>query len=472
MAAPPIMLSEVLVATGARIHGDLAHGVSFRWIERDSRVLQQGDLFIALLGEQFDGHAFVGDVASKGATAALVTAGWASDHADEAQLPLLIVDDPASALQEIARRRRRERELTVIGITGSIGKTSTKEVVAAVVGQKWRTYRSAGNLNSEIGLPLCLLEIGEDIEAAVLEMGGAYAFGELALLASIALPRIAVVTNVHPVHLERMGSIANIATTKAELIQSLPANGIAVLNGDDPWVLGMAELAPGEVITYGLSPTNDIWASDIETEGLLGTTFTLHLGGETYHVRVPLIGGHAPFLALPAIAVGHALGMHVSEMLPGFEDPTIQVRLLVQDGPNSSVLIDDTYNASAPSVISALDLLDEVADGRRIAVLGDMRELGDETEEQHRMVGRRAAEIVDELITFGPLARLIAEEAELAARESGTRLRRVRAFALDEREALIAFLQREPAAGDVVLLKGSRGLEMERIVAALQTTQR
>jgi UDP-N-acetylmuramoyl-tripeptide--D-alanyl-D-alanine ligase len=468
LKTPPIMLSEVLVATGADLIGKLAHDTAFRWIERDSRVLQPGDLFIAVKGEQFDGHQFVGEAAARGATAALVSTAWAEAHGGGVALPLLVVPDPVGALQELARRRRSERDLTVVGITGSIGKTSTKEVVAAILGQKFETYRSPGNLNSEIGLPLSILEIAADAEAAVLEMGGAYAFGELGLLASIAMPRIAVVTNVHPVHLERMGSIENIAQTKAELIESLPADGVAVLNGDDPRVLAMAELAPGDVLTYGLAPTNDLWASDVQTEGLRGSTFTLHLNGETFHVRMPLVGGHAPFLALPAIAVGHALGMHVSEMLPGFDDPTIQVRLLVLDGPNGSMMIDDTYNASAPSVLSALGLLDEIADGRRIAVLGDMRELGSESEEQHRLVGRRASEVVDELITFGPLAQLIAEEAALAQAETDTRLERIRSFSLDERDALISFLQDEPEEGDVLLLKGSRGLEMERIVAALQ----
>jgi UDP-N-acetylmuramoyl-tripeptide--D-alanyl-D-alanine ligase len=192
------------------------------------------------------------------------------------------------------------------------------------------------------------------------------------------------------------------------------------------------------------------------------------MDGDTFHVRVPLVGGHAPFLAMPAIAVGRAMGMHISDMLPGFDDPTIQVRLLVLDGPNGSMMIDDTYNASAPSVLSALGLLEEIADGRRIAVLGDMRELGEESEEQHRMVGRRAAEVVDELVTYGPLAELIADEAGRWQDEADARLQRIRSFALDERDALISYLRDEPEEGDVVLLKGSRGLEMERIVAALQ----
>jgi UDP-N-acetylmuramoyl-tripeptide--D-alanyl-D-alanine ligase len=187
------------------------------------------------------------------------------------------------------------------------------------------------------------------------------------------------------------------------------------------------------------------------------------------HVKIPLIGAHAVQLALAGFAVGCAVGMHISEMLPGFDDPEIQVRLLVLDGPNGSMLIDDTYNASAPSVLSALGLLDEIAPGRRIAVLGDMRELGEESETQHRVVGRRAAEVVDELITFGPLAQLIADAAVLAQQEEvEARVERVRSFAIDERDALIAYLRQESAEGDVVLLKGSRGLEMERIVAALQ----
>ena len=468
MSPPPISLREITTATGADVRGDLAAETEFRWIERDSRTLQVGDLFLAVRGERYDGHDFVSDAARKGAAGALVSSSWAETARSEDTIPLLVVDDPVVALQQVARARRLQSDMTVVGITGSIGKTSTKEVVAAIIAQKYKTYRSVGNLNSEIGLPLCLLDMEPDTEAAVLEMGGAYAFGELALLADIARPQIAVVTNVHPVHLERMGSIENIALTKAELVESLPADGIAVLNGDDPRVLAMADVAPGEVITYGLTPTNDVWASGFQSHGLRGSTFRLHIDGETFHVRVPLVGGHAPYLALPALAVGHALGMHVSDMLPGFDDPTIQVRLLVIDGPNGSLMIDDTYNASGPSVLSALGLLDEVAAGRRIAVLGDMRELGEESESQHRMVGRKAAEVVDELITYGPLATIIAEEATLATTDSDTRVSTIRSFSLNERDALVAYLQSEPGEGDVMLLKGSRGLKMEDIVSALR----
>jgi UDP-N-acetylmuramoyl-tripeptide--D-alanyl-D-alanine ligase len=467
MPGSPIPLSEVLVATGAQIRGRIAHDIRFRWIERNSQAVQTGDLFIAVAGERFDGHQFIADAADHGAAAALVSRTW-SDAKPEQTIPMLVVDDPVAALQQVAAYRRQSLDLTVIGITGSIGKTSTKEVVASVVGQKGRTYRSPGNMNSEIGLPLSLLEVAPDDEYGVFEMGGAYAFGELALLADIAMPEVGVVTNIHPVHLERMGTIENIALTKRELVEALPKSGLAVLNGDDSRVLDMADHAKCEVVTYGLAPTNDVWASDVQTHGMRGTSFRLHAGGEALNLRIPLIGRHAPYLALPAIAIGRWLGLHISEIVPGFDDPASQVRLLVLEGPNGSTMIDDTYNASAPSVLSALDLLEEMAPGRRIAVLGDMRELGEESEGQHRLVGRRATEVVDLLITFGPLAVMIADEASRRSRETGGRLNEVRSFDTDQRDELTAYVDQIAVPGDTVLLKGSRGLEMERIVAALE----
>lgn len=466
---PPVRLSEIVATSDVRLFGSLPELTEFGWVERHSKSVQPGDLFIAVEGERFDGHQFVVDAAEQGAAAALVRAPWAAEHHRSLGIPLLGVDDPVRALQRLAGRRRDELGVKVVGITGSIGKTSTKEIVAAVLGQRFRTYRSPGNMNSEIGLPLSLLEIEAGAEVAVLEMGGAYAMGELTLLSGIAKPDIAIVTNVHPVHLERMGSIEAIARTKAELVEALPPHGIAILNGDNLRVRAMAASAPGRVITYGLQSDNEIWADRVETDGLNGSTFRLHLAGETLHIKVPLVGGHAVELALAGIAAGHALGMHISEMLPGFEDVGIQVRLLVAPGPNGSSIIDDTYNASAPSVLSALGLLGEIPAGRRIAVLGDMRELGDHTEAQHRVVGRRAAEIADLLVTFGDLARIIADEARSAAAEVDGGGVHVTSFALDQRDDLVAFLLRELQVGDIALLKGSRGLHMEDIVEVLRS---
>jgi len=469
MNPQPIPLAEVASATGAEVRGALPPRTVFRWVERDSRTLWPGDLFLAVRGEVHDGHDFVRLAAGRGATAAMVAREWADAHLDE-PLPLLVVDEPVAALQRLASARRSAMDLTVVGVTGSIGKTSTKEVIAAILGQRFKTYRSPGNLNSEIGLPLSILEIEPDTEAAVLEMGGAYAFGELALLAEIARPSIAVVTNVHPVHLERMGTLENIAITKAELVQALPPDGVAVLNGDDGRVRAMADLAPGRVITYGLGERNDVRADRVQTHGLRGSTFRLYLDGEALNVAVPLVGSHAVELALAAIAVGSALGMHISEMLPGFDDPETQVRLLVTPGPNGSMMIDDTYNASTPSVLSALGLLAEMSPGRRIAVLGDMREMGDVSAEEHRLVGRRSAEVADVVVTYGELARVIAQEAAVASAEPDGRDLAVTSFGLDERDELLDHLRGELGEGDIVLLKGSRGLRMEEFVLALQTT--
>ena len=464
----PLALSHVLAATGAELRGELAPETTFARIERDARKVQPGDCFIAVRGERFDGHSFVADAAAAGATAALVSRAW-TDTQPEAPLPLLVVDDPVTALQQLAAWWRGQLpDLLVVGITGSVGKTSTKEVVASVLGRAMAVYRSPGNLNTEIGLPLSLLEVTPDHRAAVLEMGGAYAFGEIRLLCGIAKPTIGIVTNIHPVHLERMGTIEAIAETKAELVDAIPEGGWAVLNGDDPRVRAMAPRSGGQVLFYGLEPDNDVRATEVDSEGLEGVSFWLHLGGESNRVRIPLIGGHAVELALAAIAVGHIAGMALPDMLLGLTEPGVQIRLLVMPGPNGAQLIDDTYNASTPSMLSALGLLEAMNPQRAIAVLGDMRELGELSEREHVAVGRRAGEVADLVVTYGELARTMASEAATTDGRFDIGPPDVKSFGLEEREELIDYLLHELRAGDVVLLKGSRGLEMEGIVEALR----
>jgi len=462
-----VFLSEFLRLGGVEVRGDLDPATQFPRIAFHSRRGVENALFIALQGEQVDGHEFVGDAAEHGAAAALVSRAWADAHPDYPN-PLLVVDDPVSKLQELARARRALLpEMLVVGITGSVGKTSTKEIVASVLSRRFRTFRNPGNLNSEIGLPLAMLEVPPDTEVGVFEMAGAWVLGELALIADIAKPKIGVVVNVHPVHLERMGTIEAIAQSKAELVEALPEDGVAVLNGDDPLVRAMASKTKARVLTYGLDRRNDISVSGLTTLGLEGSEFWVHIEGQRYYIKVPMIGGHAVELALAAIAVGHALGMHISEVLPGFADASTQIRLIVIAGPNGSRIIDDTYNASTPSVLSALSLLEEVGEGRKIAVLGDMRELGEVSEIEHRKVGRRVADVVDLLFTFGDLARIIGEEARATAAIDGRDLP-VESFGADEIDALIARLEAVLQDKDMLLLKGSRGLEMERIVAALR----
>ena len=468
----PLSLENILTGTGAVMRGEIPAETVFAKIERDSRQAQPGDLFIAVRGERFDGHDFVSNAAAAGAAAALVSRDWADAHLDAA-LPLLVVEDPLAALQRMAAWwRARLEDLLVVGITGSVGKTSTKETVASVLERSLPTYRSAGNLNSEIGLPLSLLEVTPEHGAAVLEMGGAYALGEIRLLAEIAQPRIGVVTNVHPVHLERMGAIEAIAETKAELVDAIPENGWAILNGDDPRVRAMAGRCRGRVLFYGLDQGNDVRATEVESEGLGGTSFWLHVGEESNRVKVPLIGGHAVELALAAIAVGQAIGMDLADMLQGLAEPGVQVRLLIVPGPNGSQMIDDTYNASTPSVMSALGLLEAMNPRRAIAVLGDMRELGEVSEREHVAVGRRAGEVADLVVTFGEMARTIAREARTTDGRFDLGPPAVTSFGLEQRADLIDYLLQELREGDVVLLKGSRGLEMEGIVERLRDESR
>lgn len=461
-------LKDVLAGTGGELWGEARADLAFPRYERDARRIQPGDLYIAIRGEVHDGNDFTPAAAANGAAAALVARSWA-DANPEPGIPLIVTDDTIVALQNWARWQRDRMDLTVIGVTGSVGKTSSKESIAAVLGQSWNVYKSPGSYNNEIGLPYSLLEAPVDTEVMVLEMGGAYAFGELTLLASIAQPQIGVVTNVQGVHLERMGSIEAIAETKSELVRALPAEGIAILNGDDPRVRAMAETTKARVLFYGLGPDNDVRAEGVQTDGLRGTTFWLVIGADRYFVKVPFYGMPGLQISLVALAVGHALGMHISDMLSGLQDPQVQVRLSTLPGPHGAEIIDDTYNASTQSVLAALALLEDIQPSRRIAVLGDMRELGTISEGEHRVVGRRAGGLVDLLITYGDLARIFAEEARTGAAAVGRDLD-IHSFPEgdDQKAEIVSFLREVLQPGDVVLFKGSRGLRMEEMVAELR----
>ncbi len=462
---PRYRLKDVLAGTLGELRGDIAMSAAFSGLQRDARVVNPGDLYLAVRGERYDGNVFCADAAARGAAAAIVDRTWA-DRQDSLPLPLIVVDNTIEALQRWARWRRDRLDTRVVGVTGSIGKTSAKESIAAVLSQAQTVYRSPGSFNNEIGLPLSLLEAEDDVDVMVLEMGGAYAFGELRLLAGIAQPDVGVVTNVHPVHLERMGSIEAIAETKTELVEALPSNGIAILNGDDARVRAMASRTQARVLFYGLNENNHVRADSVTTHGLRGTSFWLTIDGDRNFVKVPFVGAHGVQVALVALAVGHSFGMHIAQMLTGLQDPGVQVRLMFVTGPNGSQLIDDTYNASTPSVLSALGLLADVPGRRRIAVLGDMRELGRISDDEHRIVGRRAGDTVDVLMTYGESARLIAEEA-LAVRRKGRPLT-AHSFGESEKADLVALLRQTLVNGDIVLFKGSRGLAMETIVEELR----
>lgn len=455
----------------------------------DSRQVIPGSLFIALPGERTDGHHYVGAAFKQGASFALIQRevegslpvldlrhlllGRSSPDLIEAELEqrlsqleapfCLWVEDSLQSLQEVARFWRQRADVKVVGITGSVGKSTTKELIAEVLIQRYGTLKNKGNLNNEIGLPLTLLGLGPGHQRAVLEMGF-YVPGEIAFLCEIARPQIGVITNIGTVHAERAGDQETIARGKAELIQSLPANGVAILNADDPLVRPMGKLTQARVLYYGMDSSSELWADRVEGLGLEGIRFRLHFHGEQLYLRVPMIGRHSVQTALRAAAVGLADGLSWDEIITGLRSTSVQLRLIAVRSESGALLLDDTYNASPESMMAALNLLEEM-DGRKMAVLGDMLELGQYEQHGHELVGVRTAEVVEELVTLGERSRMIASAA------CGAGLPASRITVLETVEQVIEFLRQRLTDKDVVLIKGSHSLRMDRIVAALEVQQ-
>lgn len=442
----------------------------------DSRQIIPAAMFVALKGERVDGHDFVADAFQNGAHLAIVQHDLSTefptidlrkkDITPDLQLPdpplCLLVQDSLRALQTVAKFWRRKLDLRVIGITGSVGKSTTKELTAEILNQRYRTIKNQGNLNNEIGLPLTLLRLGYGHERAVLEMGF-FVPGEIAFLCDLSLPQVGVITNIGTVHAERAGSREAIASGKSELIQALPSapEGIAILNYDDPLVRPMAQETQAQIFYYGLNPEANLWADHIEGLGLEGIRFRLHYHNEVFHLRVPLIGQHSVHTVLRSVAVGLVEGLTWQEIISGLQLGQTQLRMVAVRTSNGALILDDTYNASPQSTLAALNLLNEM-DGHKIGVLGDMLELGPYEEKGHQMVGVRAAKVCDELIAVGNLSRIIAKTAQ----QSGMPLSHINWVATvpEATELLVTRVKK----GDVVLIKGSHGLRMDRITSALE----
>jgi UDP-N-acetylmuramoyl-tripeptide--D-alanyl-D-alanine ligase len=457
-----IRIDDLLPAVGGRLIGS-GTAVAVSGASVDSRRVTPGSIFVALRGERVDGHAFVADAIRAGATAALVEHPVTLPRGVDA--PQVVVDDSLNALQELAAWWRSRHAVRVVGITGSTGKTIAKEIVADVLSGALITLRNEGNLNSETGLPMTLLRLEPSQEVAVLEMS-MYTTGEIARLAEIAQPEIGVVLAVHPAHLERAGSIERIAQAKSELPAALPSDGLAVLNADDPRVAAMREATRAEVRTFGLGPGADVRADGVASHGLSGTEFVLHSPWATRRMRSGTPGRHLVPHALAAIAVAERLGVAidvVDEALAA--GSTAAHRMAVTTAASGATLVDDTYNASPVSVAAALDFLAETpiaTAGRRLAVLGDMLELGPDEERLHREIGTRAASVADGIVAVGPRARWIAEGARAAG--AG------RVSLADDATEAFEVLEREhaPSVGDLVLLKASRGVALDRAVELLR----
>ena len=424
----------------------------------DSRSVGPGELFVALPGERTDGHRFLDAAAAAGASALLVTRP-PTDVGSLGDVSIIRVGDGLAALHAIAAAWRARFDPLVVGVTGSIAKTSTKEAIAAVLQRRFRTLRNEGNQNNEIGLPLTLLRLGPEHEAAVLEMG-MYVGGEIAELAAMARPRIGVVTAVQPVHLSRIGSIEAIEQAKGELVEALPPDGTAILNADDPRVRRMASRTSARSMTYGFADDADVTAEAVESAGADGMRFLLRAGGRRSPVTIPTLGRLAVHNALAAAAVGLAAGMALDEIVAGLASGWAAPHRAELVRAAGVTIVDDSYNASPASVAAAIELLAGLP-GRRIAVLGEMLELGDGHVSGHRAVGEAAAAAVELLVVVGPGAAPIAD----AARDAGLGADAVLPVA--DRDAALEALRPRLRPGDVVLVKASRGVALDLLVDQL-----
>ncbi|MCE5231914.1 MAG: UDP-N-acetylmuramoyl-tripeptide--D-alanyl-D-alanine ligase [Mizugakiibacter sp.] len=440
-----LRLSEIALWTRGSLHGADA---PVRGVCTDTRKLGGGELFVALQGERQDGHDFVAAAAAHGAAAALVA------RKVDAPIPQVLVADTLLALGDLASAVRAQRRARVIGITGSNGKTTVKTLTASILARHGRTHVNAGNFNNEIGLPLTLLEMPEDAEYAVLEMGAGKP-GDIAYLAAIARPEIGLVNNIAPAHLERMGSLEGVAGTKGALYQALPGDGIAVINADDAFAGFFAGLAgTRHVLRFGLDHAADVGA---EIRALGATSdFVLNTPQGATEVMLPLAGRHNVMNALAAASIACALGVPLATIREGLEQaPTVAGRLLRHVTRAGWTLIDDSYNANPGSTAAAIATLALEA-GRPWLVLGDMAELGPEAERLHAEIGTLARRSgIVRLYAVGRLSRAAAEAFGAGAEH----------FA--DQTALIAALRVALKPGVVCLVKGSRSSAMDRVVAAL-----
>ena len=425
---------------------EIAQGYSI-----DSRTVGRGEVFFAVKGDRFDGHDFVASALEKDAAAAVVRSDQLQRYQDASRL--LAVADTLAALQMLATAVRKVWGKPLVGVTGSAGKTTTKEAIAHVLASRFRVLKSEGNFNNHFGLPLMLLKLEPEHDVAVIEMGMSHA-GEITALAKIAQPEIGVVTNVAPVHLEFFDSLAGIARAKYELIASLPPNGTAVLNTDDEYVSQFGRDFKGRVIMYGTAPTADVRADKIQPCGTEGTRFDIVTAGCRETAKLPLVGAHNVLNALAAVSVALARGMKLSEAVAALATltPADKRGQVLQVG--NITVINDCYNSNPKALNAMVDALANLKAGRRIVVAGEMLELGPDGEAMHREAGQHLAEKkIDVLVGVRGLAQAMVE----GARQAGA----IAEFVATPEEAG-DWLARETRDGDVVLLKASRGVKLEK----------
>lgn len=460
----PLSVAAVCAAVGGVAAG-IDERASITGVTVDSRAVTAGDLFVAIGGERVDGHDFAADAVSAGAVCVLASRELSDDAGTP--LPCIVVDDPVAALGQLASWYRRERlACTVIGITGSSGKTSTKDLVARVLSTAAPTVSARGSFNTEVGLPLTVLGADADTRFLVLEMG-MRGEGHIAYLVGLMKPDIGVVLNVGSAHLEMLGSREAIARAKSEMVRELPSTAIAVLNGDDPAVRAMADITAAQVLTFGEAPDADLRATDVRVDGGARPSFTLTdtRTDEAMPVALLLSGEHHVSNSCAAAAVGRAVGLSMEQIADALRaaEPDSRWRMEVRVAPAGFTVINDAYNANPESMRAALKSLAAMAAGRRTwAVLGEMRELGDASVEEHDAIGRLAVRLdISRLVCVGEGTRVM----HLGASSEGSWGEE--SIHVPDVDAAIALLREQVGPDDVVLVKASRSIGLERVAEAL-----
>lgn len=449
------LATEVCIATnGVLVKG--SNNIKFGGVATDTRKIRCGDLFIALKGERFDGHDFIRQAIEYGAAGVVVSKD--TDDIADVNIAIIKVKDTLKALQYLAAFHRRRFDIPIVAITGSNGKTTTKDMTAAILSSRFNVLKTEANFNNEIGLPLTLLNLDSTYDVGIVEMG-MRGLGQIKELADIALPNIGVVTNVGETHIELLESIENIAKAKAELIEALPADGIAILNYDNEYVRAMFNNTEADVLFYGLGEGCDVQGiTNINKESSM--TIDVRYFGHMGQLFIPTVGKHNVYNALAATAVGLGLGLNIDEIQEGIKRfKSGEMRLSIEK-IGKYTIINDAYNASPLSMEAAIDTLVEVAKGRKVVVLGDMLELGKIAIDAHQMIGRKVGDKgIDVVVTVGEMASHIAKMALIHG--SGI----VAAFQNHQEAA--GFLKKHLKPGDTILVKGSRGMKMEQILSAL-----
>jgi len=458
------ILEEVLKATGGRLLQG-KEKTSFRGISTDSRTVAEGELFIALKGERFDGHQFAIEALKKRAGGVIIEEDKVRDIRWNGYRPsaVIAVKDALHALGDIARERRRKFGTPVVALTGSNGKTTTKEMISVSLEAAFPVLKTKGNLNNLIGLPLTLLNLTEQERIVVLEMGMNVP-GEIRRLTEIAEPDVGLITNIEGVHLEGMGSLERVREEKGELFRRMRQDGTILVNQDDPRVIDLASEFHGQKITFGIDHPAEVMAKEIRLQDVGGTSFTLMMEGVTLEITLPFLGGHFVSNALSAIAAASLFGIELEKVKEALEHLSPSpMRMEILHPQEGVTLINDAYNANPRSMELALEVLSQMkGKGRGIAVLGDMLELGEYSVEAHQHIGERIGELsIDFLLALGEEAPVLVESAMRHGLDSE------KARIVESHTEAISMLKKMARDGDWILVKGSRRMGMEKIAEGL-----